>query len=264
MSEQPVNFGSLLQGVGSLSFEPVPVGDYDVFVETAEYKPSSTGKPMWKVKYKISGGPQHGRTIYNNIVLTADNANTLRMFFLNMKAMGLDETFFASNPAPQLVAQSLVGKTCHVAIDHRAYQGQMRENVKSLSPAGAGVIAGAVAGIGAAPSIPGPGAVPPAPSVVPQAAPPVAPAAPVVPPAPPVAAPPAPPVAPPIPPAPPVQDPTPLVPAAAPAIPDDQAAQFAAWQAQQAALAAAPVAPVEAPPAPAAPAGVPLPPASPF
>ncbi|MGB2791297.1 MAG: DUF669 domain-containing protein [Candidatus Moraniibacteriota bacterium] len=169
MSDQ-LNWGALMDASGG-AFEPLPKGTYDATVDTAEATTSTTGKVMFKIKYKVLGGPHNGRTIFNNITLTTDNPNALRMFFLNMKAMGLGPEYFGQNPPKEHVAASLVGKQCKVTVDHREYQGQMRENVKSLAPAGGA--GGMMAGL----------AVPPAgiPTPTPVAAPTVASVAPVAP-----------------------------------------------------------------------------------
>lgn len=260
----PINFGELLDSAGG-GFEPIPKADYDVSVSSAEAAQSSTGKLMFKIVYKIVGGPYNGRTIYNNITLTTDNPNALRMFFMNMKAMGLDESFFATSPAPSVVADALVGHSCRVTIDHREWQGQVRENVKSLKPStgGAGAVP-AVAGLPAAPPAAAPVATPaapapaaPAPAVAPPAAPPAPPAAPVIP-EPVAPAAPEPEVAPPAPPAP---EPEPVATAPVEQIP---AGYEAIWStmpdaAKQAILASQP-APAEPAATPAAPSGMVPPP----
>lgn len=158
MTEMSVNWGELMAG-GAADFQPVPKGNYDVYVDTAEPKQSTTGKLMFALKYKIETGPQAGRTIFNNITLTTDNPNALRFFFLNMKAMGIGQDFFAQNPSPSVIAQALIGQKCRVEIDHRPYQGQMRENVKSIQASGG--IGGALVGpsiVTSGPQIPQPGA----------------------------------------------------------------------------------------------------------
>lgn len=145
MSEMSVNWGELMAG-GAAEFQPVPKGNYDVFVDAAEPKQSTTGKLMFALKYKIESGPQAGRTVFNNITLTTDNPNALRFFFLNMKAMNITQEFFAQNPSPSVIAQALIGQHCRIEVDHRPYQGQMRENVKSIMPAGGTFAGGAITG----------------------------------------------------------------------------------------------------------------------
>jgi hypothetical protein len=288
MSEMTVNWGELMAG-GAAEFQPVPKGNYDVAVDTAEPKQSTTGKLMFAVKYKIESGPQAGRTVFNNITLTTDNPNALRYFFLNMKAMGLSQEFFATNPSPSAIAQALIGQRCRIEVDHRPYQGSMRENVKSISAAGGIMPGGAITGPSApvsSPMIPTPGATVgpspamPQPTVAPVSAP-VPTVAPVVAPQPSVA--PAPqPAAPvetvstatipePVNPAPAAEE----APAAAPAPTEtplppgftdrEQYNAFLAFQAQQAAAAQPVAAPVQAPAAPpAATTGAPVPPPLPF
>lgn len=140
---ESVNFGALLASVGSLSMDTLPQAAYDVKVIEAEAATSSTGKLMYKIRYEVISGTYVGRKVYNNITLTTDKANALRMFFVNMKAMGLEETFFATGPTPETVAQALIGKQCTITLTHQEYpagSGQMKENVNSIK-ASAGVSA---------------------------------------------------------------------------------------------------------------------------
>lgn len=185
-----INWGALMQGVAE-ALQPVPKGAYEVVVTKCDPKTSSTNKAMWAMQLTIEGGPHNGRVIFNNLTLTTDNPMALRMFFVNMNALGLDATFFNSSPTPQQIANALVGKRARVEIDHRDFQGQKRENVKRLMPAtgifstGAGVPmpAGGPGVPGASPT-PSP-VVPPSPVPTPPVATPSVPAPQPVPAAPP-------------------------------------------------------------------------------
>jgi hypothetical protein len=257
VSEGAINWGALMEGVKD-ALQPVPKGPYDVVVAKCEAKTSSTNKSMWAMQLKIIGGPHDGRIIFNNLTLTTDNPQALRMFFMNMSALGLEQSFFASNPTPSQIANALVGRNARVEIDHRQFQGQMRENVKRLMPPGGVFPAGAVPsggpGVPGVPQMPTPASSPSVPSPPPVAAPSIP--APQPQPAPtestvPIPAPVAP--APPAPPAEPEEVPhataqeatldmrSPEVQAAeaAPALPpgmtQEQFTAFMAWQSQQAA-----------------------------
>lgn len=171
MTEGTINWGELMAGVAE-QLKPVPKGTYDVVVSKAEPKTSSTNKAMWATHLQIEGGPHNGRVVYNNVTLTTDNPQALRMFFVNMAAFGLDQQFFASNPSPQAIANALVGRRARVELDHRMYQGQTRENVKRLMPAG-GILGGMSGGSGipGAPTAPSPVVAPAPIPTPPQAAP---------------------------------------------------------------------------------------------
>lgn len=176
METPQVNFGQLIASVGTLEIQPVPPGNYDVKVIEASAGQSSTGKLMYKVRYEIQGGPQHGRKVYNNITLTNDGGNALRMFFVNMKSHGLDEAYFAMNPSPETVAGALVGRQVSITIEHEPYRGVMREQVRSVRPP-AGIAAGLGApaagpGVGQ-PIAPGVAFVPPVVAAAPPIAPPI-------------------------------------------------------------------------------------------
>jgi len=275
---EQINWGNLIEQAGK-ELEPVPKGTYDVVVEDASDTQTSTQKLMYKLKFRIQGGASANRVLWNNITLTTDNPTALAMFFRNMDALGLDRQYFSMNPSPSDVAAALVGRTVRVVIDHRLYQGSMRENVKQMMKATGVMGIPGMPSSGAPAGIPSPMA--PAPAPVPQPSAPVS--APVAPqqvqtPAPVVATPPAPvqpspdPTPPPVPevatpvqPTPPPPVPAPVPEPEAPAAPaaeaeDPDMAAFLAFKASQAAAAA----PAETPVQPATPAGPPAPPPVPF
>jgi hypothetical protein len=133
-----INWQDLQKAAGDAAFTPVPVGVYDVYVDTAEATQSSTGKDMIKVTFKVQNGPHEGRGIFNQFVISPDSANALAFFFRHMAALGLDEAFFAVNPPLETVAATLVGRTCRVKVGIREYQGQDRNEVQQVLPATAG------------------------------------------------------------------------------------------------------------------------------
>lgn len=165
-----VNFGELLQQSAG-AFAPVPQGQYDVVISSAEATKSSTGKTMFKVKYKIVGGPNNDRQVFNNVTLSPENPNALNYFFRDMKNMGLTQEFFAASPSPDSVASALLGKRCRIQVNHREYNGEMRDNVEKILPSVGGPATPAAPSVPSAPPA-APAAAAPVPTVpaVPQAA----------------------------------------------------------------------------------------------
>jgi hypothetical protein len=157
---ESINFAQLYENSGG-PYEPVPKNEYEVVIDSCEVGKSSTDKLMYKLKYKIVGGPQNGRTVYNNITLTTDKPNALKMFFTQMKAMGLPNEYWASNPSPDTVAAALVGRQCRIIVDHREWNGEMREDVKGIKPS----LGGGPAVIPSPSAGPSTSATPPTPSV---------------------------------------------------------------------------------------------------
>lgn len=157
-----VNFTQVLQDAKSASFEALPVGDYDVEVDKAESVTSSNGRPMIKVTFKVIVGPHTNRKIINNFVLVVDNPTALAIFFRNMKAMGLDDSFFASLGASGTldpVANALVGRRARLKLKQREWNGEMRNDVDGVLPyTGApGGMGGPVAGPQGLTGVPSPG-----------------------------------------------------------------------------------------------------------
>ena len=154
------------------SFEPLPDGDYDCAIESANSKTSSNGKLMFECKFTVTSGPHNNRKIWNNFVISPENPNALSFFFQHMNVLGLGQDFFASNPPPEHVAQALVGRTCRLKVGRRTWNGQIRNEVKAVMPAISGVGLGGPVMQGPAPAAtppqPAPAPPPPAPAPAPQ------------------------------------------------------------------------------------------------
>lgn len=165
------------------AFSPVPAGDYNALVTEASAVVASTGKPMVKVKFKITDGPHANRVIFNNFVVSADNPTSMGFFFKHMKAFGMDAAFFASQPTMDAIAERMTNQTVTITVNLRKYQGEDQNGVATVKPAASGP---AGLPVPPAPSVPGavptppPGipGVPVPPAAPPVAAPPTAPAAP--------------------------------------------------------------------------------------
>lgn len=127
-----VNWSDLQKAAGEAGFDPVPASVYDVIVKTAEAVKTQSGKDMIKVKYRITAGPYVDRMIFNQFVLTTDNANALAFFFRHMAAMGLGKEFFATNPRMDQVALALIERPCRVKVGVREYNGQDRNEVQQV------------------------------------------------------------------------------------------------------------------------------------
>jgi Protein of unknown function (DUF669) len=150
----PVSWQNLLEeaAAGGGSYEPLPNGEYVVNIVEASHTTTQAGKLMFKTKMKVEGGPHDGRFVWNQFVVSPENANALSIFFSQMKTLGLDTEFFATQPSEDAIVSALQGKRCIVVLDQREWQGQMRNNVKSLKPATG--VAPAPTGVTPAPTAP--------------------------------------------------------------------------------------------------------------
>ena len=178
-----LNWGELIKEAADsgASFEPLPVGDYNLTIKEAAYQRAQSGRDMWKITTEVIDGPHARRRVWNNLVLVPENPNALGMFFRKMGALGLTQEFFAQSPDVDTIARAMLGRSFRGQVTQREYQGKISNEIQMFYP------------ISAQPGV-APTAAPvaaPAPAVAP--APPVAAPAPA--PAPVVSAPAAPPVA---------------------------------------------------------------------
>lgn len=263
-----INFNQAIQDAKSVSFEALPIGDYDIRVIESTATTASSGKPMIKVKMEVITGPYAPRKVFNQFVLSLENPNAVSIFFRHMRAFGLDEQFFAAlGPEGSLdpVAAALLGRQATVKLGHREWQGENRNNCEGFKPF-TGPSAVGVPGMPVNPGVPAmpppptapqmpqvppmPATAPLAPAYQPVAAQPAQPAAPATPAQPvPVYAPPPPPATPP---APPVQQVPAPQPPVDPAVAEmtNQVPSAPVYQAPAYAPLAAPAPAPQAPPAP--------------
>jgi hypothetical protein len=165
MSED-FSFSDLLKAAESAggAFEPLPNGEYEVIVETANATKTGTGKSKIVARYKVVGGPHNNRTVFNDHVLTPANANAMIIFFRQMSALGLKSDYFSQNPSLEKVAADMAGKRVRLRLGTREWQSVKRNSVLAILPSTG--TPGAVAGLPPAPSFSGLGAS--APPVIPN------------------------------------------------------------------------------------------------
>lgn len=149
------SFADLLKAAEDAGFSNCPPGTYDVKIVAGEAKATSAGKDMIVVKFELIGGPHGGRKVSNNFVISPENANALGFFFRHMRALGLDNAYFAKNPAPAQVAADLVGRTCRIEVGTRVWNGEEREDVKKILPPDGATPGNVTPSVASSPVMPG-------------------------------------------------------------------------------------------------------------
>lgn len=132
-----IDFNRALQDAKSASFEALPAGDYDVEVAEATATRSSNGKPMIKAQMIVLSGGYARRRVFNNFVLSLENAQAMAIFFRHMKCFGLTDAFFAglgADGSMEAVATALVQRRARLTLGIRQWQGEDRNEVKQIMP----------------------------------------------------------------------------------------------------------------------------------
>jgi hypothetical protein len=164
-------------------FDVLPNGDYPLEVKKVDVKPTAKGETMFAMQCAVLNGPHAKRIIFHNLTVpgaSAENGQARAAYFINdLKTIGLTQQFIDAQPQADQIAQALLGKTFIAQLDQREYppnSGTMRNNVKRMKKAPAGLAApGAAAPIPApAPPAPAQGYAPPAPQAAPAPPQPVA------------------------------------------------------------------------------------------
>lgn len=135
-----INFDELmnLEVAESLSFEPLPEGQYKVTVDACELGESKAGKPMYTVDFVVTEGDHASRQIRYWLVLVTKKGLhwDLPKFCEASGNAWPDEPTKRNEAYFNQVALDLVGKTATitVAIEESEYNGQTRErnNIKKV------------------------------------------------------------------------------------------------------------------------------------
>lgn len=122
----------------------VLTGEFPVVVVKAEAATSQNGKPMLKGSVKITSGTYVGREIRLQLTLSADNPIATKMFFLNLDAFGLGESYFDGNPSFAQIAADLLGREAIAVLAENEWNGVKSEQIKTLKKASGGFTAAAV------------------------------------------------------------------------------------------------------------------------
>jgi Protein of unknown function (DUF669) len=130
-----INWNDLRKSADDAGFSVLAAGEYDAMVESAEAKKSSSGKDMISCRFAVESGPHAGRKVFNQFVISPENANALGFFFRHMAALGLTSDYFEKSPSLETVATDLEGRRCRVTVSIREWNGQERNQVdKILAP----------------------------------------------------------------------------------------------------------------------------------
>jgi len=117
---------------------PVPLGDYDVEVVKAEYKPTSAGKHMAKIQFKIESAYDQAneekskdRLVFENFVFTQEAGFRVKNF---AEAAGIDLPTIVSKQVIEEWAASIVGVKVGINVKHREWQGSLQASVGKCFP----------------------------------------------------------------------------------------------------------------------------------
>jgi hypothetical protein len=113
-------------------FEPLPEGEYEATVFEVEQKVGqSSGKPYLNWQFKLQDPNYDNRRAF---FMTSLSPNALWKLKDTLKALGVDEEDLAGNF--ELDPQELVGTECTIKIGHEEYNGEVRDRVLDVLPAG--------------------------------------------------------------------------------------------------------------------------------
>ncbi len=114
-------------------YELFPVGTYDVRVHDVEVKVNNnSGRKSFIVQYEVLNGPLAGRKLRNFMTIVEEFPGLVAIWFKEMDAMGLGDTFFESEPDDAQIAAALKGRTCQITVGRRKKSKTSDEEVEDI------------------------------------------------------------------------------------------------------------------------------------
>lgn len=109
-------------------FSPIPVGKYEVFIESGKAMKTSSGSPMinWKLNIRgdVEGQEYGGRKLFTNLVI---QENTMGMVQGFLKAIGSPDG--AEYPNEQALIDFATGRAAKVTVKITQYKDEDRNEV---------------------------------------------------------------------------------------------------------------------------------------
>lgn len=115
------------------SFEVLPAGTYNVTVDEATAKKSSSGNPMISLQLIVEDGEYEGRKLFTHVVFSP---KTMGMAKRTMNRLGLADLTNGPFKPNQEAADQFVGKRAKAVVKVKMYEGEQTNEVKKILPAG--------------------------------------------------------------------------------------------------------------------------------
>ena len=111
-----------------------PPGSYESTCMTTKVQPTKKGdKQLIKARYRITKGPEKGKTIWDNHVLSPESNSALYFFFDAIEAHGLNLDHFDPKDLTPVAAR-MVGAAVKITMEHGEYNGRPTINVLKYEP----------------------------------------------------------------------------------------------------------------------------------
>lgn len=127
-----IPFNNLIENAEEVNTEAVPKGKYPSRVAEAEWVKTKTDKDMLKVVFEIAVGPNKGRKLYANLVISPESPKGLGFFFKDMETLGVTKAQLAAEGA-DWAANEIIGNLVELVVEHRDWQGKPQADVKWIN-----------------------------------------------------------------------------------------------------------------------------------
>lgn len=137
--------------VEAVKFAPLTPDTYSFVVkDVAKVGQTGKGHPKFTINPSVEAGERTNARIWHDFNVTEKPGANARYFFEPLAALGLNESFFASNPSPEQIGQALQGRRFTAEVyEELGNDGVTRPKLRSFAQAvGSAPANGALPGMG--------------------------------------------------------------------------------------------------------------------
>lgn len=122
------------QNGGPQDFGPIPAGEYHFKVLEAETRQTQTGKTKYTIKAQVQTGAHANRLVWDDLIVSPESAGAMGFFFRKMKAIGLGQEFFQTQPNDDQVTAALKDREFLGKVIIDTYGGKERNKIDGYKP----------------------------------------------------------------------------------------------------------------------------------
>lgn len=113
------------------TFQPLPRGVYDAYIETLELTTSQAGNKMIAVRFRIIGGDYDKRLVFDHYVLNNEIGKARLKTFLTVLGFASGGAF---NLNEFVNSDEAIGTKCRLKLGVRMQQGEKRQQIQEIMP----------------------------------------------------------------------------------------------------------------------------------
>ena len=115
------------------TFTPLDPAVYSFIIKELPKAAEKNGFPNYTINPAVESGPRANARVFHTFY-TTEKANGMRFFFDSLKAIGIPEEFFDTNPSDAQICAALQGKRFTAEVYNDEYNGKVYQKLRKFAP----------------------------------------------------------------------------------------------------------------------------------